>query len=66
MSSGKSTAQSFVEALTRRNVDHVFANSGTDHAPIVEALSAMKRQGLPVPKFHVVPHENLAVAMAQG
>jgi len=66
MSSGKSIAQSFIEALTRRNIEQVFANSGTDHAPIVEALTAMKRQGLAVPKFHVVPHENLAVAMAQG
>ena len=66
MTSGKSIAQSFVEALTRRNVEHVFANSGTDHAPIVEALSAMKHAGEPVPAFHVVPHENLAVAMAQG
>jgi acetolactate synthase-1/2/3 large subunit len=66
MSTGKSVAQSFVEALTRRNIEHVFANSGTDHAPIVEALSAMKRAGQPVPTFHVVPHENLALAMAQG
>ncbi len=62
----KSNAQSFIEALSRRNIDHIFANSGTDHAPIVEALSAMKRARAVVPAFHVVPHENLAMAMAQG
>lgn len=62
----KSNAQSFIEALSSRNIEHVFANSGTDHAPIVEAISAMNRAGLAGPTFHVVPHENLAMAMAQG
>jgi acetolactate synthase-1/2/3 large subunit len=66
MAAPKSIAQSFIEALARRNIDQVFANSGTDHAPIVEALTAMKQQGLAVPHFHVIPHENLAMAMAQG
>lgn len=66
MNAPKSIAQSFIEALQRRGIDTVFANSGTDHAPIVEALTAMKRAGLPTPNFHVVPHENLATAMAQG
>ena len=66
MAAPKSIAQSFIEALTRRNIDQVFANSGTDHAPIVEALTAMKQQGIGVPHFHVIPHENLAMAMAQG
>lgn len=66
MSVQNSVAQSFVEALQRRGVDHVFANSGTDHAPIVEALAQMQRAGTPTPAFHVVPHENLAMAMAQG
>jgi acetolactate synthase-1/2/3 large subunit len=62
----RSNAQSFIEALQRRGIEQVFANAGTDHAPIVEALTAMKRAGLPTPEFHVVPHENLATAMAQG
>jgi len=59
-------AASFVRALARRRITDVFANSGTDHAPIVEALSAMQRDGEAVPRFHVVPHENLALSMAQG
>ncbi len=61
-----SVARSFIEALRRRGIEHVFANAGTDHAPIVEALSAMKAGGAPAPEFHVIPHENLAMAMAQG
>ncbi len=66
MNSVKTVAQSFIEALQRRGIEHVFANAGTDHAPLVEALSVMKRAGSAVPAFHVVPHENLAMAMAQG
>ncbi len=66
MGTEKSIAWSFIEALQRRGIDQVFANSGTDHAPIIEALSAMKSAGAPVPRFHVIPHENLAMAMAQG
>ena len=61
-----SYAHNFVRALARRGVRHVFANSGTDHAPIVEALADMQRSGEDMPRFHVVPHENLAMAMAQG
>jgi acetolactate synthase-1/2/3 large subunit len=59
-------AHSFIRALARRGIGHVFANSGTDHAPIVEALSSMNRAGETIPEFHVVPHENVAMAMAQG
>jgi acetolactate synthase-1/2/3 large subunit len=66
MNPPKTVAQSFIEALQRRGIEHVFANAGTDHAPLVEALSVMKRAGAAVPAFHVVPHENLAMAMAQG
>lgn len=62
----KTYAHSFIRALGRRGIGHVFANSGTDHAPIVEALASMKKAGESVPDFHVVPHENLAMAMAQG
>jgi acetolactate synthase-1/2/3 large subunit len=66
MSTSKTVAQSFIEALHRHGIEHVFANSGTDHAPLVEALSVMRRSGTAAPAFHVVPHENLAMAMAQG
>lgn len=59
-------ARSFIEALHRRGIEQVFANAGTDHAPLVEALTSMRRAGAATPAFHVVPHENLAMAMAQG
>ena len=61
-----STAHSFLSALGRRGVKYVFANAGTDFAPVVEALSAPGSRRNDYPKFIVVPHENVAVAMAQG
>jgi len=59
-------AENFIRALSRRGVEHVFNNAGTDHAPIIEALASMRLRGEQTPQFHVVPHENLAISMAQG
>jgi len=64
--SKNTVAATFIRALARRGIGHVFANSGTDHAPLVEALAQMRESGEAIPSFHVVPHENLAMAMAQG
>lgn len=68
MDAGTTTvAQSFLRALKRRGIDHVFANAGTDFAPIIEALVALRgADDNALPAFVTVPHENLAVAMAHG
>lgn len=49
-----------------RGIRYVFANAGTDFAPIIEALVQAKEAGRPVPEFITVPHENVAVSMAHG
>src|SRR5690606_26217588 len=53
-------------ALKRRGIDYVFANAGTDFAPIIEALVKLEDRAGEIPRFVTVPHENLAVAMAHG
>ncbi|MCC6778580.1 MAG: thiamine pyrophosphate-requiring protein [Hyphomicrobiales bacterium] len=58
----ESTAEAYLRRLAERGVEYVFANPGTDFAPIVEALS---RRG-DYPRFISVPHENVAMAMAHG
>jgi len=58
-------ASSFLQRLTARSVEYVFANAGTDFAPIIEVLSAADGE-LKYPTFVTVPHENLAMAMANG
>ena len=61
-----SVAESFLRALKRRGLDNVFANSGTDFAPLIEGLVSLKAAGEETPNFMTVPHENLAMAMAHG
>lgn len=64
----QSVAAQFLRALARRGVEHVFTNAGTDTAPIIESMVAMRATGelAAIPKFVTVPHENLAMAMAHG
>ncbi len=59
-------AEGFLRALADHGVDYFFANPGTDFPPIVEAFSRAKKTNAKVPRPILVPHENLAVAMAHG
>ncbi len=59
------SAQAYIARLGERGIEYVFANAGTDFAPIVEALSQTKANGK-IPRFMTVPHENVAMAMAHG
>jgi acetolactate synthase-1/2/3 large subunit len=58
------------EVLLRRlkahDVDYLFANSGTDFAPIIEGLVEARRHGEEVVEAITIPHEHAAVSMAHG
>ncbi|TMJ02435.1 MAG: thiamine pyrophosphate-requiring protein [Alphaproteobacteria bacterium] len=56
----------FLRALAEHGVDFFFANPGTDFPPIVEAFSRGRHSNTKLPRPVLVPHENLAVAMAHG
>jgi acetolactate synthase-1/2/3 large subunit len=59
-------AEAFLRALADHGVDYMFVNPGTDFPPIVEAFTRAKKTNAKVPRPVLVPHENLAVAMAHG
>jgi acetolactate synthase-1/2/3 large subunit len=59
-------AQSYMAALKACGIRHVFANGGTDFAPIIEGILRNRQDGGDMPEFVTVPHEHVAVAMAQG
>ena len=59
-------AEVFLKALYDQGIEYIFANAGTDFAPIIEALVTASQKGNPTPKFLTVPHENVAISMAQG
>ncbi len=61
-----STAEAYLGLLASRGVDYLFANGGTDFAPIVEAYARGLRAGTKMPEPVLVPHENMGVAMAHG
>lgn len=58
------------EILLRRlkahGVSYLFANSGTDFAPIIEGLMEAHAHGDETPEALVIPHENAAIGMAHG
>jgi acetolactate synthase-1/2/3 large subunit len=53
-------------SLRRHGIAHLFVNPGTDFPPIVEGFARARESGAEVPRPVLVPHENLAVAMAHG
>ena len=62
----RTTAHYLLEGLLELGIGHVFANLGTDHAPIIEELARWKRDGRRAPQFVLCPHENVAIHMAGG
>jgi acetolactate synthase I/II/III large subunit len=62
----ESTADAYLELLAARGVEYLFANAGTDFAPLIEAYARRQANGLAVPQPITVPHEIPAVAMAHG
>jgi acetolactate synthase-1/2/3 large subunit len=59
-------AEAYLALLAERGIEYLFANAGTDFAPVVEAFAKSSRTGVPVPQPLVATHENLALSMAHG
>ena len=59
-------AEAYLALLKARGVDVLFANPGTDFAPIVEAYARAGETGLDFPAPHTIVHETVAVGMADG
>src|SRR3954463_6815738 len=62
----ETAADAWLGLLAARGVEYLFANGGTDFAPVVEAYAKGRALGWRLPEVVVVPHENLGVAMAHG
>jgi acetolactate synthase-1/2/3 large subunit len=61
-----STGDAYLELLRDRGIEYFFGNGGTDFAPLVEAFARSAAQGSTTPKPITVPHEYVAVSMADG
>lgn len=62
----ETVGQAYLELLRTRGIKYFFGNSGTDFGPIIDGLAkfASEKKTHPVPI--TVPHEFVAVSMAQG
>src|SRR6202163_2757026 len=61
-----SAAHHFLEGLVDLGVEYVFANLGTDHVSLIEALAHWDREERKHPEMILCPHEIVAVHMAAG
>jgi len=61
-----STAHHFLRGLVDLGVEYIFANLGTDHVSLIEALAEWDRDGRKHPEMILCPHEVVAVHIAAG
>ena len=58
--------QAYLEILRARGIKYFFGNSGTDFGPVIDGLARFAAKKKEFPKPITVPHEFVAVSMAQG
>ncbi|MDE2514409.1 MAG: thiamine pyrophosphate-requiring protein [Rhodospirillales bacterium] len=61
-----SGAAILIAALAEAGIDCLFANLGSDHPPLIEALAAARTRGLPAPRIVTCPNEMVALSAAHG
>jgi acetolactate synthase I/II/III large subunit len=64
--SARSAGALVVDALRKAGVTHLFANFGSDHPAIIEALAADREEGIETPVVIICPHEYSALSAAHG
>ncbi len=60
------TATAFLETLAEAGVSFLFANFGSDHPALIEALAAARVSGRAVPAVITCPNEMVALSAAHG
>ena len=62
------TSTAFLEALAEAGVRYIFANLGSDHPGLIEALARLKAEGREdeLPQLIVCPHETVALSAAHA
>lgn len=59
-------ARLLISALRDAGVSHIFANLGSDHPAIIEALALDREEGITTPRVIICPHEYSALSAAHG
>jgi acetolactate synthase I/II/III large subunit len=61
-----SASAALLEALNEAGVSCIFANFGSDHPGLVEAIAEARAKGQAIPKIVTSPHEMVAMSCAHG
>jgi acetolactate synthase I/II/III large subunit len=56
----------FLDSLQEAGVEFIFANFGSDHPGLIEAISEARAEGREIPRVVTCPNEMLALSCAQG
>ncbi|MYZ48532.1 thiamine pyrophosphate-requiring protein [Propylenella binzhouense] len=56
----------FLEALNEAGVSHIFANLGSDHPALIEAVAEARAKGRAVPTLVTCPNEMVGMSAAHG
>lgn len=65
-STGGTTSDALVASLAQAGVSIIFANLGSDHPGVIEALAKARSRGEEVPAVVICPHETTAMSAAHG
>ncbi len=65
-SAGHTASVAFLDALQDAGVECIFANFGSDHPGLVEAMAEARAHGRPTPRVITCPNEMVALTAAQG
>ncbi|MFG2942930.1 thiamine pyrophosphate-dependent enzyme [Streptomyces sp. NPDC048282] len=63
---GTDGGDALVSAFNAVGADYLFCSSGSEWAPVWEALARRHRDGAPAPRYLDLTHETVAVGMATG
>ncbi|MCG7208531.1 thiamine pyrophosphate-dependent enzyme [Streptomyces arenae] len=63
---GTDGGDAVVSAFDAAGADYLFCSSGSEWAPVWEALARRHRDGAPAPRYLDLTHETVAVGMATG
>jgi acetolactate synthase-1/2/3 large subunit len=59
-------SSAFLEALVEARVSHIFANFGSDHSGLMEAIAEATALERPIPRLIICPTEMVALSAAHG
>lgn len=60
------TSSAFLDALTEAGISCIFANFGSDHPAMVEAIAQARSEGRSIPRIFTCPNEMVGMSAAHG